>query len=50
MDLALMNAAAILYVADKVDSLKEGVSVARRCIEDGSAQKQLELIVKYSNC
>lgn len=49
MNLSLMNSAGILYVADKVSSLKEGVEVSRRAIEKGNARKQLNNIIKYSN-
>ena len=45
-----MNAASILYVTDKVSSLEEGVKIARRAVEDGSAKRQLDKIIKYSNC
>ncbi len=50
MELSLMNAASILYVTDKVSSLEEGVKIARRAVEDGSAKRQLDKIIKYSNC
>ncbi|RAP52221.1 MAG: anthranilate phosphoribosyltransferase [Methanosphaera sp. rholeuAM130] len=49
MDLCLMNSAAILYVADKVSSLKEGVDLSKEVIEKSLAKKQLENIIKYSN-
>lgn len=49
MDLCLMNAASILYVSKKVDSLKEGVKLAKDTISQGIAKKQLENIIKYSN-
>ncbi|OED30514.1 anthranilate phosphoribosyltransferase [Methanosphaera sp. WGK6] len=49
MDLCLMNSASILYLTEKVDSLKEGVKLSRKLIEDGTAKKQLEKIIKYSN-
>ena len=49
LDLCLMNSASILYLTKKVDSLEEGVIYSRKLIEDGSAKKQLEKIIKYSN-
>ncbi len=49
MDLCLMNSAAILYVANKVDSLKEGVELSRTVIENSTAKRQLQKIIKYSN-
>ena len=48
MELALMNSASILYVTDKVQTLKEGVEVSREAIENKCALKQLEKIIKYS--
>ena len=44
-----MNSAAILYVANKVSSLKEGVELSREVIEKSIAKKQLEKIIRYSN-
>lgn len=41
-DLVLANAAAGLYIADKVKTLREGVDLARALVEDGSAGRQLE--------
>ena len=49
MDLALMNSACILYAANKVDTLAEGVDLSRELIESGAALKQLDNIIKYSN-
>lgn len=49
MNLSLMNSAAILFVANKVSSLEEGVEVSRNAVEKGIAKKQLESIIKYSN-
>lgn len=49
MNLCLMNAASILYVTENANSLKEGVEIAKKAIEDGSARKQLDNIIKYSN-
>lgn len=49
MELCLMNAASILYLTEKVDSLEEGVILSKKLIEDGTARKQLDKIIKYSN-
>ncbi|MBR0471985.1 MAG: anthranilate phosphoribosyltransferase [Methanosphaera sp.] len=49
MNLALINSASILYVTDKVSTLREGVEVSKRAIENGDALRQLEDIIKYSN-
>ncbi len=38
----LMNAGALLYVADKAESIKDGVATARAAIADGRAKNKLE--------
>lgn len=45
----LMNAGAGLYVTGKASSLKEGVELAGKLIDDGSARKVLDAFVKVSN-
>ena len=49
MNLSLMNSASILYVADKVSSLEEGVECSRNAIENGLVSEQLNQIIKYSH-
>ncbi|MBE6485473.1 MAG: anthranilate phosphoribosyltransferase [Methanosphaera stadtmanae] len=49
MNLSLMNSASILYVADKVNSLEEGVECSRKAIEKGLVSKQLKQIIRYSH-
>lgn len=49
MNLSLMNSASILYVADKVNSLEEGVERSRKAIENGLVSEQLNKIIKYSH-
>ncbi len=44
-----LNAGAALYIAGKVDSLKDGVRLAEKLIDDKSAQKQLESFIQLSN-
>ncbi|MDL2246287.1 bifunctional anthranilate synthase component II/anthranilate phosphoribosyltransferase [Methanobrevibacter sp. OttesenSCG-928-K11] len=44
----LLNSAAGLYVAGKVDSLKSGVKLASEIIDSGKALKQLDLFIKAS--
>ena len=44
-DIVLLNSAATLLVADKVDTLKEGVALARQAIDSGAARKALERLV-----
>ena len=48
-DIVLLNAGAAIYTAGKADSLKTGISQARRVIENGSARAKLEQLVKLSN-
>lgn len=47
-DVALLNAAAVLVVADKAPDLAEGARLAARSIDDGHAQKALETLVKIT--
>lgn len=48
-DIALLNAAAALVVADKVKTLKEGVAMGAKALDDGSAKATLETLVAVSN-
>ena len=45
----VLNSAAGLYVANKVDSLKEGVRLASEIIDSGKALEQLERYIEYTN-
>jgi anthranilate phosphoribosyltransferase len=45
----LLNSAAGLYSAGKVDSLREGVELAREIIDSGKALEQLEKFVEITN-
>ena len=45
----LMNAGAALYVAGKAASLKEGVELAAKTIDDGVAYKKMEEFVALTN-
>lgn len=45
----LLNSAAGLYVAGKVESLKEGVKLAEEVIDSGKAIEQLEKFVEVTN-
>lgn len=47
-DAVLINAAAGLYVADRVADLQAGVELAKELIDSGRAQEQLERFVKES--
>ena len=48
-DAVLLNSAAGLYVSGKVNSLSEGVELAKEIIDSGKALKQLDLFIKNSN-
>ena len=45
----LMNAGAALYLYDKADSLKSGISFAAELIDSGKALKTLEKVIEVSN-
>ena len=45
----LLNSAAGLYVAGKVQSLREGVKLAEEIIDSGKALKQLEKFIEVTN-
>ena len=45
----LLNSAAGLYSAGKVDSLREGVELAKEVIDSGKALKQLEKFIEITN-
>ena len=48
-DIVLLNAAAALVVADKVENLKDGVAMAARTIDDGLAAEKLAAWAALSN-
>ena len=48
-DVVLLNAAAALLVSDKVETLREGVELAGRVIDDGKAAQALERLIQASN-
>ena len=43
-----MNSGAALYVSGVAGSLKEGVSVAKNCVESGEGLKKLDELVVFS--
>jgi len=47
-DIVLLNAAAAIYTADTVRSIKEGIGLANESIDSGKAKEKLELLIKYS--
>jgi anthranilate phosphoribosyltransferase len=48
-DAALLSAAAALLVGDKVNTLMDGVALAKQAITSGAAQRALERLVAISN-
>ena len=48
LDFVLMNAAALLVVAGRADSLKEGVRMAREAVTSGKAWNALEMFREFS--
>jgi anthranilate phosphoribosyltransferase len=44
-DLAVLNAAAAIYAAGRVDDLVEGVAAAQAAIDDGAAMRTLDALV-----
>ncbi len=48
-DAVLLNAAAALVVADKTDTLKGGVEMARVAIDSGAAKSKLEALAKLTS-
>jgi anthranilate phosphoribosyltransferase len=48
-DIVLLNAAAVFLVADKVETLREGVSLAGQVIDDGRARAALDGLVAATN-
>jgi len=48
-DIVLLNAAASLTVADKVETLKDGATMAADAIDSGAARHRLERLVSVSN-
>ncbi len=47
-DLILLNAASILYLADKVVDFKDGYELAKQAVDDGSAMVKLRQLVALS--
>ncbi|ABX31928.1 anthranilate phosphoribosyltransferase [Petrotoga mobilis SJ95] len=48
-DVVVLNTAAGLYVANKVNSLEEGINFAQEIIDSGKAMKKLEEMVEFTN-
>lgn len=48
-DAVLLNSAAALYVAEKAETIQEGIALARKVIESGKAMEKLERFIQLSN-
>lgn len=48
-DIALLNAAGALVVAEKAENLTEGVEIAARSLDSGSARAVLDKLIEVSN-
>jgi anthranilate phosphoribosyltransferase len=48
-DVAMMNAAAALVVAQAAKDLKEGAALARKALESGAARQRLDRLIAVSN-
>lgn len=48
-DAVALNAGAALYIADKAQTLEEGVRLAEKLIDDGLAEEKLETFIRLSN-
>ncbi len=49
MDLVLMNSAAALWIAEKVDNMKDGVALARDVIASGKPAEKLKQFIQITN-
>ena len=47
-DIVLLNAGSAIYVADKANTIAEGIMLAEESIETGAALKKLQLLKEYS--
>jgi len=48
-DVVLLNAAATLVAAGKVDSIGEGIPLAAHSLDSGAAGDRLEALVRFTN-
>ncbi len=48
-DVALLNAAAALQIADQAKTLKQGLELAAKSVDTGAARERLDRLVKISN-
>ncbi len=48
-DTVVLNAAFALYAADFIAAIDEGLTLAKKILDEGKAQGKLNLLIKYSN-
>lgn len=48
-DISLLNAGAAIYIAEKAESIREGIEIAKKTISSGAAIDTLEKIIKITN-
>ncbi len=48
-DIALINAAALIYISGKSENLSDGIKICQDAIESKDAINQLENLIKYTN-
>jgi anthranilate phosphoribosyltransferase len=48
-DAVLVNAGAMIYVADKAESIREGIEVAAKAVDSGAARELLDNWVKFTH-
>ncbi|MEA3329050.1 MAG: anthranilate phosphoribosyltransferase [Candidatus Omnitrophota bacterium] len=48
-DIVLLNAGCAIYAADLTKDINQGIKLAQKSIDSGSALKKLELLKKYTN-
>lgn len=48
-DVILLNAGAALYAGQKVDSIEDGIKIAKETIDSGKALKKLQELIEFSN-
>ncbi len=47
-NIVILNAAAALKAADKIDSIEAGIKLAKESIDSGAAEKKLDELIKFS--
>ena len=48
-EVALLNAAAVIYVAGRAPDIRAGLELARESVRSGNAQSKLDELVEFTN-